>query len=88
MSHYRECRGCGEGPSDGAQIGVEGYCEECYAEIHHPHQTSRPAQSGTAQYKGRTYRLLWMGATKFGRRAHLAFTDGTKDFWINANLIG
>jgi hypothetical protein len=29
-----------------------------------------------------------MGATKFGRRAHLAFTDGTKDFWINANLIG
>lgn len=36
------------------------------------------------EYNGRTYRLLWSGQTKYGRRAHLAFTDGSKDFWVDA----
>jgi hypothetical protein len=45
------------------------------------------AASVTAQYKGRKYRLLWMGQTKFGQRAHLQFFDGTKDFWVDASLV-
>lgn len=36
----------------------------------------------TATYKGRTYRLLWLGNTKFGSRARLQFMDGSKDFWV------
>jgi len=91
MSHYRECRGCGEGPSDGVQVGANGYCSECRSEVSHPHQASLPVQApakGTVQYKGHTYRLLWMGDTKFGQRAHLAFCDGAKDFWVDANLVG
>lgn len=40
-----------------------------------------------AEYKGRKYRLLWIGGTKFGQRAHLAFFDGTKDFWVAAGLV-
>lgn len=41
----------------------------------------------TAQYKGRTYRLLYIGQTKFGRRAKLGFTDGSKEFWVDAALV-
>lgn len=41
----------------------------------------------TASYKGKTYKLLWIGATKYGRRAHLAFRDGSKDFWVDASLV-
>ena len=40
-----------------------------------------------ARYHGRSYRLLWVGETKFGPRAHLAFWDGTKDFWVDGRLI-
>ena len=43
--------------------------------------------SKTAIYKGRTYRCLFIGATKYGRRAHLQFMDGTKDFWVDASLV-
>ena len=43
--------------------------------------------SSTAMYKGRAYRCLFLGATKFGRRAHLQFMDGSKDFWVAANLV-
>lgn len=41
----------------------------------------------TATYKGRTYRLEFLGDTKFGRRAKLAFLDGSKNFWVDASLV-
>jgi hypothetical protein len=41
----------------------------------------------TAEYKGRTYRLLWIGTTKHGQRAHLQFFDGSKDFWADASAV-
>lgn len=40
-----------------------------------------------ALYKNRTYRLDWVGSTKYGRRAKLSFMDGSKTFWVNAGLI-
>lgn len=42
---------------------------------------------GTVTYKGRKYKLLWKGKTKFGERAHLSFIDGTKDFWVAAGKL-
>lgn len=39
-----------------------------------------------ATYKGKKYKCLWVGETKFGRRAHLAFFSGDKDFWVGADL--
>jgi hypothetical protein len=44
-------------------------------------------QPTTTTYKNRTYRLLWLGATKYGRRAHLQFLDGSGDFWVGADLV-
>jgi hypothetical protein len=41
----------------------------------------------TGLYKGRKYRVLYVGATKYGQRAHLQFFDGSKDFWVAANLV-
>lgn len=41
----------------------------------------------TATYKGRTYRCLFVGTTKYGRRARLQFFDGSKDFWVDAELV-
>lgn len=41
----------------------------------------------TAVYKGRTYRLLYEGQTKYGRRAHLQFMDGSNDFWADTDLV-
>lgn len=38
-------------------------------------------------YKGKQYGLIWKGITKFGHRAHLSFTDGSKDFWVDASKI-
>lgn len=43
--------------------------------------------TATATYKGKKYRLLWAGQTKFGRRAHLQFMDGGKDFWVDEALV-
>lgn len=40
----------------------------------------------TVSYKGKTYRLLWTGSTKYGQRSHLQFMDGSKDFWVAASL--
>lgn len=40
-----------------------------------------------ANYNGRSYRLLWVGVTKYGRRAHLSFMDGSKDFWVDASRV-
>lgn len=45
------------------------------------------ATTRTATYKGRTYRLLFLGSTKYGRRAHLQFLDGTKNFWADGTLV-
>lgn len=41
----------------------------------------------TATYKGRKYRCLFAGKTKYGRRAHLEFFDGSKSFWVDAHLV-
>lgn len=49
--------------------------------------TARPS-STTTTYKGREYRLLWVGDTKYGRRAKLGFVDGTGEFWVSADAIG
>lgn len=43
--------------------------------------------SRTAEHKGRKYRLLWIGSTKYGYRAHLGFFDGSKDFWCDGNAV-
>jgi hypothetical protein len=40
-----------------------------------------------AQYKGRRYKLLFLGDTSFGKRARLAFLDGSKQFWVDAAKI-
>ncbi len=39
--------------------------------------------SGKAQYKGRTYLLVWQGQTRRGRAAKLATLDGKKVFWAD-----
>ena len=41
----------------------------------------------TAEYKGRHYLVLYMGRTKFGCRAKLAYVDGSKEFWCNASDV-
>lgn len=41
----------------------------------------------TATYKGRNYKLLWSGKTKYGNRAKLGFFDGSKEFWVDASLV-
>lgn len=38
----------------------------------------------TAMYKGKKYRVEFIGETKFGRRAKLSFMDGSKQFWVPA----
>lgn len=40
-----------------------------------------------ATYKGKTYRLMWEGKTKYGDKAKLAFLDGSKEFWVDRKLI-
>jgi hypothetical protein len=40
-----------------------------------------------AEYKGRKYKLLFLGDTRHGKRAKLAFLDGSKEFWVPANLL-
>jgi hypothetical protein len=46
---------------------------------------SKPEQ--LAKYKGKTYRVLFLGPTKYGERARLQFMDGSKDFWVDARLV-
>ena len=41
----------------------------------------------TATYKGRKYKLLWSGKTKYGRRAKLGFWDGSKEFWVDEAAV-
>jgi hypothetical protein len=40
-----------------------------------------------AEYKGRKYRVLYIGDTKYGYRAHLGFFDGSRDFWVDGSLV-
>lgn len=49
--------------------------------------TTQTTATRTAEYKGRTYRLEFLGATKFGPRAKLQFLDGSKTFWVDAGLV-
>lgn len=49
--------------------------------------TRSSSRTRTAEYKGRKYRLLWIGHTKFGYRAHLEFFDGTKEFWCDGSMV-
>lgn len=51
-------------------------------------QTGKGKKMATTTYKGRTYNLLWSGKTKYGRRAKLGFTNGTKEFWVDESKIG
>ena len=44
-------------------------------------------RTNKATYKGRTYRLDWVGQTRYGRRAKLSFMDGSKSFWVDASKI-
>lgn len=44
-------------------------------------------ETKTATYKGRKYRLLWTGKTKYGMRAKLGFWDGSEEFWVDAGLV-
>lgn len=48
-------------------------------------RTTQSYQVGT--YKGRKYRVLWSGPTKYGQRAHLQFFDGSRDFWVDAAAV-
>lgn len=76
------------------------YCDECGERITDKNQKcwetggtcyterrSEAPSSGTVRYKGRTYRLVWQGRTKYGDRAHLAFLDGSKDFWVDSKQL-
>jgi hypothetical protein len=45
------------------------------------------AEQKRVTYKGKVYRLLWKGQTKFGERCKLAFLDGSKEFWADASLV-
>lgn len=40
-----------------------------------------------AEYKGRTYKCLYSGKTKFGMKAKLAFMDGSKEFWVDLSTV-
>ena len=41
----------------------------------------------SAIYKGKTYNLLFLGTTKFGKKAKLGFLNDEKDFWVDASLV-
>lgn len=43
--------------------------------------------AGKATYKGRPYLLLWLGETRRGPAAKLAFSDGSKTFWADASAV-
>lgn len=51
-------------------------------------RTAAGFQKGdTVLYKGKPYKVLYYGPTKFGQRARLQFFDGSKDFWVDASLV-
>jgi hypothetical protein len=52
-------------------------------------EINRDIRSGQLMvtYKNRSYRVLYLGDTKHGRRAHLENFSSSYDFWIDAALI-
>lgn len=56
---------------------------------------SRPVESlspdseivGKARYQGREYLLVWIGETRRGRAAKLAYRDGSRVFWASASDV-
>lgn len=63
----------------------------CYAEKSASSSSSEKwgklTTSKTAMYKGKKYKVLFCGETKFGRRAHLAAFNGAFDFWVAESAI-
>ena len=51
------------------------------------HLARRQGKPQFARYKGRPYRVLFLGPTRYGERAHLQFLDGSKDFWVDADRV-
>jgi len=49
--------------------------------------SSSTASNEFATYRGKTYKLLYVGKTKFGHKAKLAFLDGSKEFWVDSSDI-
>jgi len=47
----------------------------------------RRGEEEIVQYKGRSYRLLWSGSTRYGDRAKLQFMDGSKEFWADLSKV-
>lgn len=41
----------------------------------------------TGFYKGRKYRVDYIGNTKFGYRAKLSFFNGASTFWVPGNMV-
>lgn len=39
------------------------------------------------RYKGKSYRMVWSGPTKYGERAKLQFLDGSKEFWVDLKQV-
>mgnify|MGYP001203854126 CR=1 FL=1 len=50
-------------------------------------QRALPKKGEVVSYKGRNYTVVFAGTTKFGEKAKLAFTDGSKEFWVDLALI-
>src|SRR5690606_34018090 len=42
---------------------------------------------GRAEYKGRTYYVVWRGQTRRGDAVKLLFRDGSKTFWADAGEV-
>jgi len=43
--------------------------------------------SRLARYKGRIYRLAFLGETKYGWRAKLQTMDGSEFFWVDSDKV-
>jgi hypothetical protein len=48
---------------------------------------STTTETKYASYKGRTYRLLWSGKTKYGMKAKLGFVGGSNEFWADLSMV-
>jgi hypothetical protein len=48
---------------------------------------STTTETKYASYKGRTYRLLWSGKTKYGKKAKLGFIGGSNEFWADLSMV-
>ena len=43
--------------------------------------------SEKVSYKGRMYRRVWAGQTKYGHRSKLEFLDGSKQFFVGSDMV-